>query len=169
MKRSKSICLLLAVVMLLAGCGSESAPVTEAPVTEAAAAPTETATIPMAAPTTEPTTPPVTVSEEVAAILTDSEFYYLEDEAALAPYYAEAEARKEAILNTPTEIVKSDVFIPGETYTGTAHYVSPNGSDENDGLTPETPLRTLEKAMHDWVESGDIIFLERGQVHRTPS
>lgn len=112
--------------------------------------------------------PPVTVSEEVSAILTDSEFYYLEDEAALAPYYAEAEARKEAILNTPTQIVKSDVFIPGETYTGTAYYVSPNGSDDNDGLSPETPLKTLEFAMGDWVKSGDAIFLERGQVHRAP-
>ena len=170
MKKSLSLLLSAALLLgLLAGCGSESAPVTEAPVTEAAAAPTEAATIPTEAPTTEPTMPPVTVSEEVTAILTDSEFYYLEDTASLAPYYAEAGARKEAILNTPTEIVKSDVFIPGQTYTGTAHYVSPNGSDDNDGLTPETPLRTLEKAMHDWVESGDIIFLERGQVHRTPS
>ena len=115
MKRNKSICLLLAVVMLLSGCGAEPTPATVPAETAAAAAPTEAATVPTEAPTTEPTMPPVVVSEEVSAILTDSEFYYLEDNASLAPYYAEAEARKEAILNTPTEIVKSDVFIPGET------------------------------------------------------
>lgn len=167
MKRNKRICLLLTVVMLLAGCGAEPAPTTVP--TETAAIPTEAATVPTEAPTTEPTMPPVTVSEEVAAILTDSEFYYLEDEAALAPYYSEAEARKEAILNTPTEIVKSDVFIPGETYTGTAYYVSPNGSDDNDGLSPETPLKSLEYAMHGTLKSGDAVFLERGHIHRTPS
>lgn len=157
---------MLMLLSLLAGCGAAPAPATVP--TETAAAPTEAATVPTEAPTTEPTMPPVTVSAEVSAILTDSEFYYLEDEAALAPHYAEAEARKEAILNTPTEIVKSDVFIPGKTYTGKAYYVSPNGSDDNDGLSPETPMRTLEYAMVEWVKPGDAVFLERGQIHRMP-
>ncbi|MBQ8402726.1 MAG: hypothetical protein IJX14_12450, partial [Clostridia bacterium] len=35
----------------------------------------------------------------------------------------------DAILNTETEIVRSDTYIPGETYTGTAYYVSADGDD----------------------------------------
>lgn len=102
-----------------------------------------------------------------------------------------ADARREAILNAETTIVRSDTFIPGETYTGTAYYVSPNGNDENDGLTPETAWQTLHKAQHEtggespevWadyapesiahltieegcVQPGDAVFFERGGVYR---
>src|SRR5699024_8714182 len=48
-----------------------------------------------------------------------------------------ADERREAIRSSETAIVKSDIFVKGETYTGTAYYVSNGGSDENDGLSPE--------------------------------
>lgn len=52
--------------------------------------------------------------------------------AEVAAIYAAAEERKNAILNSPTSIVKADEYIMGETYSGTAYYVSNNGSDENE-------------------------------------
>ena len=112
---------------------------------------------------------PGPASEEAAAIagmLPDSEFYFLEETEALAPYYAEANARKEAILNTPTTIVKGDTFIPGETYTGTAYYVSPNGNDENDGRSPETAWRSPGRTTWGDVQEGDAVFFERGGIYR---
>lgn len=48
-----------------------------------------------------------------------------------------AEARKETILNTESD------WTLGEG--GTVYYVSPNGDDDNDGLTPETAWRSLDK------------------------
>ena len=99
-------------------------------------------------------------------ILPDSEFYFLEDETALASYYAEANARKDAILNSPTTIEKSDTFIPGETYTGTAYYVSPNGNDDNDGLSPKTAWKSPEHVVWGDVQEGDAVFFERGGIYR---
>ena len=47
----------------------------------------------------------------------------------------QADQRREAIRNSETTIVKSNVFIKGETYTGTAYYICNNGSDRNNGRT----------------------------------
>lgn len=104
--------------------------------------------------------------EKIHSILKDSEFYFLDETDALAPYYEMAAERKEAILNSPTEIVKSDTFIPGETYTGTAYYVSPNGSDNNDGLSPETAWQDIYKVNDADLREGDAVFFERGGVYR---
>lgn len=78
------------------------------------------------------------------------------------------------ILNTESEITKSEEFVPGKTYTGTAYYISPNGSDENDGLSPETPWQTLDKVIEQsnpysqngCLEYGDAVFFERGGTWR---
>lgn len=67
-----------------------------------------------------------------------------------------AEEYKKRILNTKTEVEIS----------GTAYYVSNNGSDDNDGLTPETPWKTLSKAKDFPYNEGDAILLERGSVFR---
>ncbi|MDR2504760.1 MAG: SH3 domain-containing protein [Oscillospiraceae bacterium] len=48
---------------------------------------------------------------------------------------AKADALREAIINSPTTV----------TVTGTTYYVSNGGSDDNDGLTPETAWATLDK------------------------
>lgn len=95
--------------------------------------------------------------------------HYIDQEAeaenaeALQAVYAEANARRDAIVNAETTIVKYDVFIPGETYTGTAYYLSQNGDDANDGLSPETPKKNL-MALKYGLEYGDAVFLERGSV-----
>lgn len=90
-----------------------------------------------------------------------------------AELHAELQSRIDEILNTETEIVHSDTYIPGKTYTGTAYYVSNDGDDENDGLTPETAWQTLsrmnrELAQHEGsaMKSGDAIFLRRGDTFR---
>lgn len=80
----------------------------------------------------------------------------------------------DAILNTETAIVHSDTYIPGETYTGTAYYVSNDGDDNNDGLTPETAWRTLKKVSEAcglWGDTpilkyGDAVFFRRGDIFR---
>lgn len=78
-----------------------------------------------------------------------------------------AELRKQEILNTKTAITKSDEYIQGETYTGTAYYVSNNGNDQNDGLSPETAWASLERLGKVKFQFGDAIFFERGSIWRS--
>lgn len=75
---------------------------------------------------------------------------------------AEADARKQEIWNSQTTIVKSNEYVQGETYTGTAYYVSNNGDDSNDGLSPETPFATMERLNKIRFSFGDAVFFERG-------
>ena len=71
-----------------------------------------------------------------------------------------AEARKQSILNSKTDI----------SYTGTAYYVSNSGSDNNDGLSPDSPWASLdmvnECAKYDRLQPGDAVFFERGGLWR---
>ena len=108
----------------------------------------------------------VSKHDAINGLLKNSIFYYMDETEALAPYYQMADERRDAILHSPTAIVKSDVFIPGETYTGMAYYVSHNGDDSNDGLSPETPLRTLRQLrLKCCVAPGDAVFFERGGTY----
>lgn len=48
------------------------------------------------------------------------------------------------------------------------YYVSSiRGNDKNDGLTQETPFRTLQQLTGRELEPGDRILLERGSVLKT--
>lgn len=87
--------------------------------------------------------------------------------------HTELQADIDAILNSSTEIVHSDTYIAGKTYTGRAFYISNDGNDNNDGLTPETAWRTLTKLNEEisWgvqgvVQPGDAIFFRRGDTFR---
>ena len=89
--------------------------------------------------------------------------------------HSQRSSRINAILNTPTSIVHSDTYIPGQTYTGTAYYVSNDGDDSNDGLTPETAWQTTGKLLQELgqreghvVQPGDAVFLRRGDTFRLP-
>lgn len=84
--------------------------------------------------------------------------------AAATALLEEAVERREAIVNTATEIVWSDTFTPGETYTGTAYYVSNQGDDGNDGLSPETAWATLARVNQASLAYGDAVFFERGCI-----
>ena len=79
---------------------------------------------------------------------------------------AEADARRQEIRNSQTAIVKSGEYVQGETYTGTAYYVSNDGDDDNDGLSPETPFATLERLGQVQFSFGDPVFFERGSLWR---
>ncbi len=74
----------------------------------------------------------------------------------------EADARKEAILNSETAIAQGDAFIEGETYGRTAYYVSNAGDDTNDGLSPENAWATVERVSSAKLKRGDAVFFERG-------
>ena len=77
-----------------------------------------------------------------------------------------ADERRESIINSKSNIVKSDTYIQGETYTGTAYYVSVSGDDSADGLTPETAWATINKVNETALCVGDAVFFARGGVWR---
>lgn len=60
------------------------------------------------------------------------------------------------IRQTPTTV----------TVTGRSYYVSPAGDDENDGLTPTTPWKTITKVNEADLAPGDGVFFERGARFR---
>lgn len=63
---------------------------------------------------------------------------------------------KERILNAKDEIVIS----------GKKYYVSNDGNDSNDGLTPDTAWKTLEKVSEAELNAGDGILFKRGDIFR---
>lgn len=91
-----------------------------------------------------------------------------------AQLQGELQERIDEIVNSETKIQHSDTFVQGETYTGTAYYVSNDGDDSNDGRTPETAWRTIQKVSMEaggWgydgiLEYGDIVLFRRGDVFR---
>lgn len=78
----------------------------------------------------------------------------------------EGQARRDAILTSETKIVKSDTFVPGETYTGTAYYLSNDGDDGADGTSPETAWATIDRLNQAELNYGDAVFFRRGDVWR---
>lgn len=89
---------------------------------------------------------------EAAALLPEDEAAAEIAEAVLA----KAEERRQAILNSPTEV----------SYTGTAYYVSNNGSDNNDGRSTENPWATINRVNNANLSAGDAVFFERGGTWR---
>jgi phosphoribosylanthranilate isomerase len=61
-----------------------------------------------------------------------------------------AEARRNEILNAPDNI----------TVKGNTYYVSADGNDENDGLTPKTPWKTLDKVSSAELSEGDGVLFD---------
>ncbi len=66
------------------------------------------------------------------------------------------EKRKAEILNT-----KDNLKI-----TGTAYYVSNGGDDNNDGKSPETAWKTLNRVTEEKFLEGDGVFFKRGDLFR---
>lgn len=90
-----------------------------------------------------------------------------------AEFRANLQSAIDSILSAESEIVHSDTYIPGETYTGTAYYVSNDGDDGNDGRTPETAWRTLDRVLdangyygRTELKPGDAVFFRRDDTFR---
>lgn len=77
-----------------------------------------------------------------------------------------AEERRQSILNSPATIIKADKYVMGESYSGTAYYVSNHGNDRNNGRSPENAFATLEPFRKIELEYGDAVFFERGSIWR---
>ena len=78
----------------------------------------------------------------------------------------EGQSRRDAILLTETDIVKSDTFVSGETYTGTAYYISNDGDDRAAGTSPDTAWATIGRLNEADLNYGDAVFFRRGDVWR---
>lgn len=76
----------------------------------------------------------------------------------------------EYIRTNYTDIRKDNRFIQGETYTGTAYYISNDGDDRNDGKSITTPWKTLDRLITADLEkelnAGDAVFFRRGDTFR---
>ncbi len=66
------------------------------------------------------------------------------------------EARKNEILGAESEI----------TVSGKKYYVSSAGNDDNDGLSPDTAWKTLEKVSNAPLLRGDAVLFCRGELFR---
>lgn len=75
-----------------------------------------------------------------------------------------ADNRRTSILSSEITIVKSDIFIQGKTYTGTAYYVSNSGDDSNDGTSLSTPWASMSKVNSVELNHGDVVFFNRGDI-----
>lgn len=69
---------------------------------------------------------------------------------------AAADARREAILNSPTEI----------SVAGTSYFISADGDDSNDGKSEQTAWASLEKVNTTELQPGDGVFFRRGDIWR---
>ena len=136
---------------------------TEVPEETATLKPTE---MPEPTATPKPTSTPIpTPTPRTAKVLTDE----LDKE-----LHEQLQNRIDTILSTESKIYHSDTFVQGETYTGTVYYVSNDGDDANDGLTPETAWCTIQKVCMEaggWgndgvLEYGDIVLFRRGDIFR---
>ena len=68
------------------------------------------------------------------------------------------EAKKREIL-----AAKDELFIQGTSY-----YVSNDGDDANDGKSPDTPWRTVNRVNKAWLKPGDGVLFRRGDLFRGP-
>lgn len=75
-----------------------------------------------------------------------------------AQYQEKAEAMKKAVLSSP-DLAPSSI-------SGTCYYVSENGNDENDGLSPETAIRSMARIGSLPLRAGDGVFFHRGGLYR---
>lgn len=79
----------------------------------------------------------------------------------------QADALREEILNTPNTLelrdsngkkvydIKGDIF-----------YISPGGNNDNDGLSPETAIQTMDAIPGLGLKNGDAILFERDSLYR---
>ncbi len=75
----------------------------------------------------------------------------------LHSFYAKADALREEILSTPNMEIPAD---------GTVYYLSPNGNDNNDGRSPATAWKTIDRLKVEELPYGSYVCFERGGMWR---
>ncbi len=83
---------------------------------------------------------------------------YAAGEAFVAELDKTAEAKKNAVLNTPNMDISK--------IKGTVYYVSNNGDDNADGKSPATAWKTAKKTTTAGLQPGDAVLFERGGLWR---
>lgn len=68
-----------------------------------------------------------------------------------------SDARKKSILESASDL---------STITGKTYYISPNGNDSADGLSPATAWKTIDKLKGAALGNGDGVLFERGGLFR---
>ncbi len=79
------------------------------------------------------------------------------NDAQIAEWRKLTDERIENILNTPNMAIPSGAKV---------YYVSNNGNDSNNGLSPATPIKTLDKVNSLNLPSGSYVCFERGGLWR---
>lgn len=71
-------------------------------------------------------------------------------------------------IDVRAEKLKSEIINAKSQYsaTGKVYYVSQSGSDDNDGLTPRTPIKSLDKVNEMSFNEGDAVLFKRGDLWR---
>lgn len=89
--------------------------------------------------------------------LVENFFFREASEDDINKYLAEADKLVEEIKNSTTNV----------EVTGTKYYVSASGNDTNDGKSPDTPWRTIERVNKANLKASDGVFFKRGESFRT--
>ncbi len=74
-----------------------------------------------------------------------------------------------AEIDKKAEALKKEILESESNYSeayGNIYYVSEKGDDSNDGLSPETPIKTLDKASALELLPGDAVLFKRGEKFR---
>ena len=81
----------------------------------------------------------------------------------------EKAAQIKADIEKKAQALKKEIVESESDYSeviGKIYYVSENGNDENDGLSEETPIKTLAKASVLELHPGDAVLFKRGDTFR---
>ena len=98
------------------------------------------------------------VIEDNIDILAQVEDFFMKEinDELLEDIETRANSLREKIRNSKTEIVAE----------GTSYYVSNDGDDNNDGLSPLTPWATLDRVNKAELTYGDVVYFNRGDIFR---
>ncbi|MBR5308166.1 MAG: hypothetical protein IKU43_05295 [Clostridia bacterium] len=81
----------------------------------------------------------------------------------------EESAKIKAEIDKKAEALKKEILESESNYSeayGSIYYVSASGDDNNDGLSPEKPIKTIEKVSELELCPGDAVLFKRGETFR---
>ena len=103
----------------------------------------------------------IDITIEAGSVVADDQGILFDDEELLAEIDRKAQERRDYIENTPNMFTT----LP-EGSTNKIIYVSNDGSDSNNGLSPEAPIATISKLNIIGLNHGDVVLFRRGDEFR---